>query len=171
VFARRLGSVAAPTAALHFTKRLVQKLKNAGFGVEFVTLHVGLGTFAPLTEAQVKTHKLHAEYYEVESATARALAQARKQGRPIVAVGTTVARTLEAVATSGKRTGETKLFIHPGYKFKMVDALITNFHVPSSSLLMLVAALVGKARLFKLYALAQKRGYRFFSFGDGMLIT
>ncbi len=175
IFAKQSGSVAAPTAALHFTKRLLQKLKAGGFGVEFVTLHVSLGTFAPLTESQVRRGKLHAEYYEVSQSTARALTQAKAQGRPIIAVGTTVVRTLESAATPQghltKRTGATQLFISPGYRFKFISGLITNFHVPRSSLLMLVAALTTRLKLLKLYALAQRHKYRLFSFGDGMLIT
>lgn len=170
VFARAAGSVAAPTASLHFTPRLIRSLKRAGHDIRFVTLHVGLGTFAPLTAEQVRAGKLHEERYDIDARTAHALSRSKEADRPVVAVGTTVARTLEAWDTTGKRTGSTDLFIRPGYRWQFVDALITNFHVPKSSLMMLVASLVGRERLLKLYRSALRRGYRFFSFGDGMLI-
>ncbi len=174
VFAKRRGSVAAPTAALHFTKALIAKLKRQGFGVEFVTLHVNLGTFAPLTEAHLQTKRLHSEWYEMSKTTAKNLNTAREQGRPIVAVGTTVARTLESATSKFRKiqakAGVTRLFIQPGYNFRAVDNLITNFHVPKSSLLMLVSALTGRKELQKVYKKATKHGFRLFSFGDGMLI-
>lgn len=174
VFAKTAGSSAAPTASLHFTKRLLSKLQKQGIALEYVTLHVGLGTFAPLTEAQLHSGKLHKEWYEIPAATAKRLKEYKSQGRPIIAVGTTVVRTLEsAVGSAGKLqrlTGTTDLFIYPPYSFKFVDGLITNFHVPKSSLMMLVASLVGKETLLQLYKKAITKGFRLFSFGDGMLI-
>ncbi len=169
VFAKKTGSVAAPTASLHFTKRLLEKLKKQRIQIEFVTLHVNLGTFAPLTEEALKTGKLHKEWYEIPEKTAKALMQAKKGGRLIIAVGTTAVRTLEQ--SRGKAgSGETRLFIRPGDKFNFIDGMITNFHVPKSSLLMLVAAFVGHEKLFELYREAMKKDFRFFSFGDGMLL-
>ncbi len=174
VFARRSGSVAAPTASLHFTKALIANLKRQGFGIQYVTLHVNLGTFAPLTEAHLAAKRLHRERYEVGEATARALNAAKRTNRPIVAVGTTVVRTLESTATARGHVkpgaGETRLFIQPGYHFRVVDNLITNFHVPKSSLLMLVAGLTGRESLLAVYRKARIAGFRFFSFGDGMLV-
>ncbi|MCK9352148.1 MAG: tRNA preQ1(34) S-adenosylmethionine ribosyltransferase-isomerase QueA [Candidatus Paceibacterota bacterium] len=183
VFAKNTGSVAAPTASLHFTKRLLAKLKKQGIQIEFVTLHVNLGTFAPLTEEALKTGKLHKEWYEIPEKTAKALMKAKKEGRPIIAVGTTAVRTLEEWVNSPRgrssgslpRTalggnGETRLFIRPGYKFRFVDGMITNFHVPKSSLLMLVSAFVGREKLLELYQEAMRKNFRFFSFGDGMLL-
>lgn len=172
IFARRKGSVAAPTASLHFTKRLLAKIKKAGIGIKFVTLHVNLGTFAPLTEKNLERERLHKEFYEISRSTANFLNKAKKSGRPIIAVGTTVARTLESAANGNgvleNYSGTTDLFIQEGYKFKFMDGIITNFHVPRSSLLMLVAAFIGREKLFKLYHEAIKRKFRFFSFGDGM---
>jgi S-adenosylmethionine:tRNA ribosyltransferase-isomerase len=172
VFAKKSGAVAAPTASLHFTKKLLKEIERRGHTIVFVTLHVGLGTFSPLTHEQWKSGKLHAEYFEVSSVANNVLRSARKSDRPIIAVGTTVARTLETVfaGSSVRRSGSTQLFIRPGYRFSAVDGLITNFHVPRSSLLMLVAALIGRKKTFELYRMAQRRGLRFLSFGDGMLI-
>lgn len=174
VFAKRSGSVAAPTSSLHFTKVLIAKLKRQGFGIAYVTLHVNLGTFAPLTETQLKTQQLHSEWYEVDAKTAKLLNTEKRARRALVAVGTTVARTLESAADARgnlrAKTGETRLFIQPGYQFRIVDGLITNFHVPKSSLLMLVASLTGRKTLFQLYHTARKMKLRFFSFGDGMLV-
>ena len=174
VFAKASGSVAAPTASLHFTKPLIAKLKRKGFGIQYVTLHVNLGTFAPMTEDQLRKKRLHAEWYNVDARTARALNTARREGRPIVAVGTTVARTLEAAAGARGRVragvGHTQLFIQPGYAFRVVNSLITNFHVPKSSLLMLVASFAGRKTTLDAYERAKTAGFRFFSFGDGMLI-
>ncbi len=173
IFAKRSGSVAAPTASLHFTKRLLADLKKQGIGMECVTLHVNLGTFAPLTPEKLRTKKLHAETYAISAATTMALNQAKQQGRSIIAVGTTVVRTLES-ATKNKRlkpaNDETRLFMQPGYKVRFVDGLITNFHVPQSSLLMLVASLTGRQKLLQLYQQAIRKKLRFFSFGDGMLV-
>ncbi|MBL8030765.1 MAG: tRNA preQ1(34) S-adenosylmethionine ribosyltransferase-isomerase QueA [Candidatus Doudnabacteria bacterium] len=174
VFAQQFGSVAAPTASLHFTKRLLNSLVRQGFALEYVTLHVGLGTFAPLTSEQLQSGRLHKEVYEVEPAVAKRLEAYRKLGRPIVAVGTTVVRTLESAADARgslvRLSGSADLFIRPPYRFRFVDALITNFHVPKSSLMMLVAALIGRDKLLELYAGAIRKKFRLFSFGDGMLI-
>lgn len=174
VFARSKGSVAAPTAALHFTDRLITRIKRSGCEVKFVTLHVNLGTFAPLTKEHVRSMRLHEEYYEIDKKTAEFLNKARRAGRPIIAVGTTVVRTLESasIRKSGlkKLSGTTDLFIREGYEFKFVDGIITNFHVPRSSLLMLVAAFVGREKLFELYQKAIDKKFKFFSFGDGMII-
>jgi S-adenosylmethionine:tRNA ribosyltransferase-isomerase len=173
VFAHTAGSIAAPTASLHFTKRLLTQLQRQGIEVAKVTLHVGLGTFASLTQEQWQSGKLHAEEFTIGEAAAKKIAQARKEKRAVIAVGTTVARTLES-AHSGNKVramhGTTRLFIRPGYKFKVVNGLITNFHVPRSSLLMLVASLIGRERVHELYRFAIKRGFRLFSFGDAMLI-
>ncbi len=173
VFARAGLSVAAPTASLHFTKTLINNLKKQGIDVKFVTLNVNLGTFAPLKEEQLTSGKLHTETYDIDKTTAKFLNQAKAQRRPIIAVGTTVVRTLESAASTHglkKLSGSTAMFIRPGYKFLFVDSLITNFHVPKSSLLMLVSAITGRPTLLKLYQAAIKKRFRFFSFGDGMLI-
>lgn len=174
VFAKYKGSVAAPTASLHFTKALLNKIKKSGVDVKFVTLHVNLGTFAPLTPENLKSGKLHEEYFEIDPKTADFLNKARVEGRPIITVGTTVTRTLESACKSHKLarlSGKTDLFIREGYKFKFIDCMITNFHVPESSLLMLVAAFIGKEELFSLYEKAITKKFRLFSFGDGMLIV
>lgn len=170
IFAKQNGSVAAPTASLHFTRRLMNSLRKAGHQIEFVTLHVNLGTFAKLTEEQLCRGKLHKEFYELSSETAQGLRKAKKEGRPIIAVGTTVVRTLETFSRSGQNSGTTDLFIREGYSFKYMDGLITNFHVPRSSLLMLVSAFAGRKNILNLYQQAIERKYKLFSFGDGMLI-
>ncbi len=174
VFASEKGSVAAPTASLHFTARLLDKLEKKGIKIVHVTLHVNLGTFAPLGVEHVTAGKLHSEEYEIAAAAARELNAAKRAKRPIVAVGTTVCRALESAASSSGRIragkGETRLFIREPYRFRFADSLITNFHVPRSSLMMLVAALVGREKLLELYALALKKKMRFLSFGDGMAI-
>ncbi|MBI5530375.1 MAG: tRNA preQ1(34) S-adenosylmethionine ribosyltransferase-isomerase QueA [Candidatus Doudnabacteria bacterium] len=173
VFAKNGLSVAAPTASLHFSKSLIASLKKQGIEVEYLTLNVNLGTFAPLREENLKTGKLHSETFEIEKPTADRLNLAKKQGRPIIAVGTTVIRTLESAAHNNKLTklsGDTRLFIQPGYKFKFISGTVTNFHVPKSSLLMLISALVGKSVLLNLYKKAISKKFRFFSFGDGMII-
>ncbi len=173
VFAKNGLSVAAPTASLHFTKSLINKLKKQGIEVAFVTLNVSLGTFAPLREEQLQTGRLHKEFYQIDKKTADLLNKTKKLNKSIVAVGTTVVRTLESAAKGSSLTnlvGETDLFIRPGYKFKFVDSIITNFHVPKSSLLMLVSALTGRKQLLNLYQQAIKKRFRLFSFGDGMLI-
>lgn len=173
VLAKHAGSSAAPTASLHFSEELLTELAAAGIAIEKVTLHVGLGTFAPLTEKQIATGTLHAEHYAIDSDVADRLWAYKQAGRPIIAVGTTVVRTLESAAAGGALTalsGDTQLFIYPPYQFQFVDGIITNFHVPESSLLMLVAAFIGKETLFQLYAHAIQERFRLFSFGDGMLL-
>ncbi len=174
VFAKRRGSIAAPTASLHFTKRLLIKLKRRGIAIKFITLHVNLGTFAPLTEENLALARLHKEYYEIGKGAAEFLNKAKKEGRPIIAAGTTVARTLESASDNNSAlktlSGKTDLFIREGCDFKFIDGLITNFHVPKSSLLMLVAAFIGRQKLFNIYEAAIKKKFRFFSFGDGMLL-
>jgi S-adenosylmethionine:tRNA ribosyltransferase-isomerase len=174
VFAKQSGSVAAPTASLHFTKSLLKKLANQGVAIKYVTLHVNLGTFAPVTEQQIKNKQLHSEPYEITASTAKFLNKAKQQHRPIIAVGTTVVRTLESASNQqGKLTrltSDTSLFITENYKPKFVDSLITNFHVPKSSLLMLVSAFTGRQQLHRIYKEAIKQRYRLFSFGDAMLI-
>ncbi len=173
IFARRPGSIAAPTASLHFTRRLLQEIKKHDCDLEYVTLHVGLGTFAPLTEENLQRGKLHQEYFWIAKATARRLLRAKKDGRPIIAVGTTVVRALESAFAHAKKPrlhGKTDLFIQPGYRLRMVDHIITNFHFPKSSLLMLVSAFVERKKLLRLYEEAIQKRYRLFSFGDGMLI-
>jgi S-adenosylmethionine:tRNA ribosyltransferase-isomerase len=175
VFACNDGSYAAPTASLHFTEELLTNLRSEGHETCFVTLHVGLGTFAPLTEENIASGKLHKEVCEINDETAEKISRARKEGRKIIAVGTTAVRTLESFSddggmiTAGKR--ETDLFIREGYEFKIADGLITNFHVPRSSLLMLVSAFAGRKEVRELYAAAIDRKFRLFSFGDAMLIV
>ncbi len=173
VYALDQGSVAAPTAGLHFTQELIKKVIQSGRSVEYITLHVGLGTFAPLTEDQVKKCILHEEFYSIDQETAERLALAKKEGRNIVAVGTTTVRTLESASYKGVITrpqGSTKLFLTEDSKLHFVDSLITNFHVPKSSLLMLVSAFTGRKKLLELYKQAIDQKMRLFSFGDGMLI-
>ncbi len=174
VFAKTEGSVAAPTAGLHFTKKLLNKLKQQGVRIEFVTLHVGLGTFSSVETENILEHKMHSEWASIDKTTAKRLSQARQQGKKIIAVGTTAARVLESFTTnSGEvmaKSDWTNIFIYPGYKFKLVNALITNFHLPKSTLLMLVSSLAGRDNIMKAYREAIKRKYKFFSFGDGMLI-
>ena len=173
VYAQYRGSVAAPTAGFHFTKGLIGKLKKKGVQFEFVTLHVGLGTFEPVKEGNVKQHKMHSEYALLNERAAERLNRAKKEGRRIIAVGTTSVRTLESFNIKGKfKAGQkwTDIFIYPGYKFKAIDAIITNFHLPKSTLLMLVMAFAGKGFIVKAYREAVKKKYRFYSFGDAMLI-
>ncbi len=173
VFATEEGSVAAPTAGLHFTEELIKKIVQSGRSVGYITLHVGLGTFAPLKKEQVEKGILHEEFYSIDEETSKRLSMAKKEGRPIVAVGTTTVRTLESAAYKGQITrpqGSTKLFITESSELKFVDALITNFHVPKSSLLMLVSAFTGRKKLLEIYQRAILEKVRLFSFGDGMLI-
>ena len=183
IFAKRAGSVAAPTAGLHFTKRLLTKLKQRGVQLEYLTLHVGLGTFAPVKTENILEHKMHSELAIIDAATARRLNRAKREGRQIIAVGTTSVRTLESFAAKREfiKPGSawTDIFIYPGYKFKFVDQIITNFHLPKSTLLLLVAAFCGQGRkkpgagialVKRAYQEAIKKHYKFFSFGDGMLI-
>ena len=173
VFAKKYGSVAAPTASLHFTKKLLTSLKEQGIKEEKVTLHVGLGTFATITEENIREGKLHSEYYEIGENVAGKLLSAKNHGSKIIPVGTTALRTLESAFVGGKfetLSGETDIFIKEGDKLKFADGLITNFHVPKSSLIMLVAALIGRGKTLELYNLAIKNKFRLFSFGDAMLI-
>lgn len=174
VYAKTDGSAAAPTAGLHFTPELLQKIRDMGVEIVEVLLHVGLGTFRPVKEDIITDHKMHGEHYEVTEQAAAAINKAKAEGRRIIAVGTTSVRTLEsATGDDGilkAGSGETHIFIYPPYKFKCVDALITNFHLPESTLVMLVAALVGREKILSLYETAVKERYRFFSFGDAMMI-
>ncbi len=174
VYARREGSVAAPTAGLHFTPQLMDKIKAKGVQFLFVTLHIGPGTFRPVRTEEVEEHTLEAEYCELSPSVAEALNQAKGEKRRVIAVGTTAVRVLETVYGEGQVTpygGWTDLYIYPGYRFQMVDALVTNFHLPHSTLLLLVAAFAGKRLIDNAYQEAIKRGYRFYSFGDAMFIV
>jgi S-adenosylmethionine:tRNA ribosyltransferase-isomerase len=175
VYAKYEGSAAAPTAGLHFTEELLSEIKNKGVIVTFVTLHVGLGTFRPVQETNILDHKMHSEFYIMNAETAQILNQAKVDGRRIIAVGTTSCRTLETVAHQNNGTfkacsGNTEIFIYPGYKFMAIDALITNFHLPKSTLVMLVSALASKEIILNAYKIAIANDYRFFSFGDAMFI-
>ncbi len=174
VYAKKEGSAAAPTAGLHFTKDLLNKLKNKGVQIEEITLHVGLGTFRPVQVDDVKNHKMHSEYYEMGKQTAENLNKAKSEGRKIISVGTTTTRTLETIMNSYDEfkaaSGWTDIFIYPGYKFKAIDSLITNFHLPKSTLIMLVSAFAGKEKIMNAYNIAVENKYRFFSFGDSMFI-
>lgn len=174
VYCKKEGSAAAPTAGLHFTKELIQKLKDNGVEFAEVTLNVGLGTFRPVKAENIEEHEMHSEYYSVDEANAEKINAAKKAGKRIVAVGTTSVRTLESIADENGFVkachGNTSIFIYPPYKFKCVDSLITNFHLPESTLVMLVASLVGREKILDLYKLAVENGYRFFSFGDAMLV-
>lgn len=177
VYARRPGSAAAPTAGLHFTPQLIAQLERQGIRFASVTLHVGLDTFAPVTEEDPTQHKIHTEWCEVTEAAAQAVNETRKAGRRVIAVGTTSVRTLESAARSARGdevirpfAGPTDLFILPGYEFRVVDAMITNFHLPKSTLLMLVSAFAGRDLILKAYREAIDREYRFYSLGDAMLI-
>lgn len=203
IYAKKIGSAAAPTAGLHFTQRIFKKLKQKGVQIEFVTLHVGLGTFKPVEAKDIRKHKIHSEYFELSSKTAQRINKAKQNGKRIIPVGTTALRVLETCAEpvrnpalvrhpepacpaggliSGSqanstnyvltpKSGYTSIYIYPGYKFKITDALITNFHLPKSSLLMLVSALAGNELIMKAYKKAIKEKYKFFSFGDAMFIA
>lgn len=174
VYAKYDGSAAAPTAGLHFTPELLQKIKDMGVEIVEVLLHVGLGTFRPVKEEIITDHKMHSEYFEVSAEAAEKLNKAKADGRRIIAVGTTSVRTLESAADENGRIipqkNNTRIFIYPPYKFKVVDALITNFHLPESTLIMLVAAMCGREEVLSVYRTAVGLGYRFFSFGDACLI-
>lgn len=183
VFAREPGSAAAPTAGLHFTPRLLDELQAKGVKIAYVTLHVGLDTFAPVTEDDPEQHKIHTEWCELSQETADLINETKKSGGRVVAVGTTSVRTLESAASANQRskidnvvsvaafTGPTSLFILPGYQYKIVDVMITNFHLPKSTLLMLVSAFAGREKILETYEIAIREGYRFYSFGDAMLIV
>lgn len=174
VYSRELGSAAAPTAGLHFTKELLAQIEAMGVNIAYVTLHVGLGTFRPVKEEEIEDHPMHAEFCIVPERTARLVTDTKKAGGRIVSVGTTSCRTLESFAredgTLEPCSGWTDIFIYPGYRFKCVDALVTNFHLPESTLIMLVSALAGREHVLNAYRIAVEERYRFFSFGDAMLI-
>ena len=174
VYAKNIGSAAAPTAGLHFTKELMEKIKEKGVIITYVTLHVGLGTFRPVNVEDVTKHKMHSEYYVMNKITANILNNAKKNNNKIISVGTTSTRTLETIMSLygefKECSGNTDIFIYPGYKFKAIDSLITNFHLPKSTLVMLVSALAGKENILNAYKVAVQNKYRFFSFGDAMYI-
>jgi len=167
----KIGSVAAPTAGLHFTKKLMREIKKRGVNIKAVTLHVGLGTFLPVKTDNILEHKMHSEYFSITKSTAQAILKAKAEGRRVIAVGTTAGRTLETFGAHPKvLSGWTDIFIYPGYHFQIVDALVTNFHLPQSTLLMLVSALAGKENIDQAYQEAIAKEYRFFSYGDAMFI-
>ena len=174
VYAKNIGSAAAPTAGLHFTKELLERIKDKGIKVEYITLHVGLGTFRPVSVDDVTKHKMHSEFYQMSRKTAKVLNEAKKNNNRIISVGTTSTRTLETIINLygefRECSGWTDIFIYPGYQFKAITSLITNFHLPKSTLIMLVSALAGKDKIMKAYEEAVKENYRFFSFGDSMFI-
>lgn len=175
VYSKNKGSAAAPTAGLHFTKELLKEIENKGVNIAYITLHVGLGTFRPVKVENIEEHHMHEEYFEVSKEAANIINRTKENGGKIVAVGTTSTRTLESIANSeGKIVegkGWTDIFIYPGYRFKLVDSLITNFHLPESTLIMLVSALADREIILNAYNMAVKEKYRFFSFGDAMLIN
>lgn len=174
VYSRELGSAAAPTAGLHFTKEMLDDLKNKGINIGYVTLHVGLGTFRPVKVDDVTKHKMHTEHYHISKETADLINETKKNGKRVISVGTTSTRTLESVATKNgcicEDEDDTSIFIYPGYEFKCIDGLITNFHLPESTLIMLVSAFAGYDNTMNAYKIAVDEKYRFFSFGDAMLI-
>ena len=173
VYAREKGSAAAPTAGLHFTDELLEKIRDKGVQEVFVTLHVGLGTFRPVEEENIEDHEMHSEFYSITPEAAAVVNRAKTEGRRVIAVGTTSIRTLESAGTSGELkagSGWTNIFIYPGFTFHIVDALITNFHLPESTLLMLISALSERKKILKAYEIAVQEKYRFFSFGDAMFI-
>ena len=174
VYSRELGSAAAPTAGLHFTPELLKQISDMGVKVCYVTLHVGLGTFRPVKEEEIEDHEMHSEFCVIPPETAEIVNETKREGGRVIAVGTTSCRTLESFA---EESGELKpgsrwtdIFIYPGYRFKCIDALITNFHLPESTLIMLVSALAGREHILHAYEVAVQEGYRFFSFGDSMII-
>ena len=173
VYAKQEGSAAAPTAGLHFTPELMERIRAKGVDIVPVLLHVGLGTFRPVKVENVEEHEMHSEYYEVSEDAARRINAARERGCRVIAVGTTSVRTLESAAVDGRlvaQKGDTQIFIRPGYQYQMVDALITNFHLPGSTLVMLVSALYDREHILEAYRTAVEENYRFFSFGDAMFI-
>ncbi|MBQ1528318.1 tRNA preQ1(34) S-adenosylmethionine ribosyltransferase-isomerase QueA [Candidatus Saccharibacteria bacterium] len=170
VWAKHMGSAAAPTASLNMTDELLARLREKGVKICYLTLHVGLGTFLPIRTDEVEAHKMHSEWFEIPEETLAAIAEAKKSGRRVVAVGTTVTRTLEYYAKTGKKSGEDDIFIYPGFKFEIVDALVTNFHAPKSTVLMLAAAFAGWENLHRAYDYCVSSGYNFLSYGDSMLI-
>lgn len=174
VYAKHDGSAAAPTAGLHFTKELLEKIEKKGIVIANVTLHVGLGTFRPVKVENILEHHMHSEFYMIEESEALKINKAKEAGKRVISVGTTSCRTLESAATDDGKiqasSGWTDIFIYPGYKFKLIDGLITNFHLPESTLLMLVSAFAGKENIMAAYEEAVKKRYRFFSFGDAMIL-
>jgi S-adenosylmethionine:tRNA ribosyltransferase-isomerase len=174
VYSKEIGSAAAPTAGLHFTEELLNKIEKKGVKIAFVTLHVGLGTFRPVKAEKVEEHTMHSEYYVMTKETADLINSSKQAGKRVIAVGTTSNRTLETIADENGRvkeqSGWTDIFIYPGYKFKIVDALITNFHLPESTLIMLVSAFSSKDIIMNAYEEAVSNKYRFFSFGDAMFL-
>lgn len=174
VYARKEGSAAAPTAGLHFTPQLLKAIEDKGVKIARILLHVGLGTFRPVKEDVITDHKMHSEYYEIGEEAVKVINAAKREGRRVIAVGTTSVRTLETAADENgfvkAESGNTQIFIYPPYNFKCVDALITNFHLPESTLIMLVSALAGREKTLELYRLAVEERYRFFSFGDAMMV-
>lgn len=174
VYAKEVGSAAAPTAGLHFTEELLKKIKDKGINIAYITLHVGLGTFRPVSVDVIEEHEMHSEFYSMSSEVANILNNTKKNGKKIIAVGTTSTRTLETIMSLygefKECNGWTNIFIYPGYEFKAIDNLITNFHLPKSTLVMLVSALAGRENILNAYKIAVEEKYRFFSFGDAMLI-
>ncbi|MFD0047886.1 tRNA preQ1(34) S-adenosylmethionine ribosyltransferase-isomerase QueA [Actinomycetes bacterium NPDC127524] len=175
VYARERGSAAAPTAGLHFTEHLLEEIKEMGVHIAFITLHVGLGTFRPVSVDDIDAHEMHSEFYQMTEGTSRLLNEVKAQGGRIITVGTTSTRTLETIASKNdgvfkEDSGWTSIFIFPGYEFKGIDGMITNFHLPKSTLIMLVSALAGREHVLNAYETAVREEYRFFSFGDAMLI-
>ena len=174
VYAKEIGSAAAPTAGLHFTKELLKRIEKKGINIAYITLHVGLGTFRPVSVERVEDHEMHSEFYSMSKEVAELLNNTRKNGKRIIAVGTTSTRTLETITSKYNEFREchgwTNIFIYPGYEFKGIDALITNFHLPKSTLVMLVSALAGRENIMHAYKIAVDKKYRFFSFGDAMFI-
>ena len=174
VYSKEKGSAAAPTAGLHFTQELLEKIKSRGVNIVYLTLHVGLGTFRPVKVENIEEHDMHSEFYMISKETADIINETKKRGNKVIAVGTTSTRTLETIGDEKgmvkEASGWTNIFIYPGYKYKVVDALITNFHLPESTLIMLVSALAGQEKVLNAYKEAVKEKYRFFSFGDAMLI-
>ncbi len=175
VYARYEGSAAAPTAGLHFTEELLKQIQEKGVQVVYVTLHVGLGTFRPVKEENITDHHMHSEFYQVSEQAAERIRQAKEAGKRVICVGTTACRTLESAADESGRvrpgSGNTEIFIYPGYRFRVLDGLITNFHLPESTLIMLVSALAGRENVLRAYEEAVREKYRFFSFGDAMFIS
>lgn len=175
VYAKNDGSVAAPTAGLHFTKDLLEKIKEKGIKIAYVTLHVGLGTFKPVSDDKIEDHKMHSEFYVLDENNAKIINEAKDGGNRIIAVGTTSVRTLESIANKfgiiKADSDWTDIFIYPGYEFKIVDGIITNFHLPKSTLIMLVSTFYNKEKILEAYETAKKENYRFFSFGDSMFIS
>lgn len=174
VYSKVDGSAAAPTAGLHFTQELLEKIKAKGVEIAEVLLHVGLGTFRPVSEEIITDHKMHSEYYEIKPEAAEIINRAKREGRRVIAVGTTSVRTLESISDEHGMVkachGNTEIFLYPPYKMKCVDALVTNFHLPESTLIMLVACMTGREEILDVYKYAVEKGYRFFSFGDGMMV-